>query len=169
MNESIIKRLKERDEKAFDYVYLEYANKLCGYINSLVNNIEDAEDIMQDIFLSLFDTIQDYEEKGYKFTTWLYSIAKHKASDFNRKNKRIIYKENMEHIPESTNESVIDFDDLRRLLSEVEYKIMCHKYLDDLSVDEIVYKMNIPKRKVRSHISKAYTKIRNYLRRIIKP
>lgn len=69
-------------EEAFD----QEQQRLTGYVKKQVGSREDAEDIVQDVFMSLtggFDDISDL----HKTISWLYSVAKHKIVDFLRKKK----------------------------------------------------------------------------------
>jgi len=60
--------------------------RLTGYVKKQVGSREDAEDIVQDVFVSLaggFDDISDLR----KTISWIYSVARHKIVDFLRKKK----------------------------------------------------------------------------------
>ena len=64
-----------------------YREPLVLFVNGIVNNIFDAEDIAQEVFVTLFVKRPAYKaEAGFK--TWLYAVAKNKAVDFLRKKKR---------------------------------------------------------------------------------
>ena len=61
-------------------------SRLISYVNSRIGSAEDAEDIVQDVFLSLvggFDDISDLR----KSISWLYSVAKNKIVDYRRKKR----------------------------------------------------------------------------------
>jgi RNA polymerase sigma factor (sigma-70 family) len=58
------------------------SRKLFGFIKSRVSNIEDAEDILQDVFYS-FAGADDIEEAS----SWLYAVARNKITDSYRKQK----------------------------------------------------------------------------------
>lgn len=60
--------------------------KLTGFVRNRVGSLEDAEDIVQDVFESLvggFDDIVDLR----KSVSWMYTVAKNKIVDFLRKKK----------------------------------------------------------------------------------
>jgi RNA polymerase sigma factor (sigma-70 family) len=61
--------------------------RLLSFIRNRVSSLEDAEDILQDVFYQFiagFDTIQSIE----KATSWLFAVARHKIIDRYRKNAR---------------------------------------------------------------------------------
>lgn len=71
--------------------------RLTGYVRKRVGSLEDAEDIVQDVFVSLsggFDDISDLR----KTISWIYSVAKNKAVDFLRKKKTYALEEQKKHI-----------------------------------------------------------------------
>ena len=75
ISSEIIRRLKERDEEAFEIVYDEYENLIYYIAYSITKNRENAEEIVQDTFLRMFNSIRSYDEKG-KFKQWLMQIAR---------------------------------------------------------------------------------------------
>lgn len=60
--------------------FLKEKDKLLGFIRSRVSSVEEAEDILQDVFfqfVSGFDTIESLD----RVTSWLYSVARNKIID----------------------------------------------------------------------------------------
>lgn len=60
--------------------------KLKGFVRKQVNTNEDAEDIVQEVFMSLTDGFDDILNLS-GLINWLYSVAKFKIIDFHRKRK----------------------------------------------------------------------------------
>ena len=83
-----IKYLKENDKEAFRVIYEKYRDSLILFLNGIVGNIDDAEELMMDTFAILSSKTIRYKEKEEAgFKTWLYSIAKNRAKMFLRKHK----------------------------------------------------------------------------------
>jgi RNA polymerase sigma factor (sigma-70 family) len=60
--------------------FLKEKDKLLGFIRSRVSTVEEAEDILQDVFYQFivgFDTIESID----RVTSWLYSVARNKIID----------------------------------------------------------------------------------------
>ena len=60
--------------------FLKEKDKLLGFIRSRVSTVEEAEDILQDVFLQFvvgFETIESID----RVTSWLYSVARNKIID----------------------------------------------------------------------------------------
>lgn len=79
-------------EKQISETFLAEQGKLKGFVRKRVKTNEDAEDIVQDVFMSMTDGFDDI----LNFTgviNWLYSVARHKIIDFNRKKKTGLYED----------------------------------------------------------------------------
>lgn len=74
--------LKVRDDNAaaFDELMLRYQNRLVTVLEHLVGRRDLAEDLAQDVFLRVYRARKRYVP-GAKFSTWLYTIANHVASN----------------------------------------------------------------------------------------
>jgi RNA polymerase sigma-70 factor, ECF subfamily len=55
LEKEIIEKIQEGDSKAFDFLFLSYYSGLCAYANDLVKSAEIAEEIVQDVFLKLWN------------------------------------------------------------------------------------------------------------------
>ena len=83
-----IRYVRENDTEAFRQIYEKYRDSLILFLNGIVGNIDDAEELMMDTFAILSSRTVRYKEKeeaGVK--TWLYAIAKNRAKMFLRKHK----------------------------------------------------------------------------------
>ncbi len=66
-----------------------YSDSLAAFINGFVHNEATAEDLMQDTYLELI--IKECSFRGEsQFKTWLFKIARNKAIDHIRKNRKMI-------------------------------------------------------------------------------
>ncbi len=76
----------EEKEHYIEQVFEQEQQRLTGFVKRRVGSLEDAEDIVQDVFVSLtsgFDDISDLR----KSISWLYTVAKNRIVDFLRKKK----------------------------------------------------------------------------------
>jgi RNA polymerase sigma factor (sigma-70 family) len=64
--------------------YSTYASKIRAYLCGRLAQDQDVEDILQDTFLSAFDSLPLYRGDS-SVLTWLLSIARHEVADFYRK------------------------------------------------------------------------------------
>lgn len=70
----LVKRLKQGDSRAFDLVVKEFQNKIFSLIYRMMGNAQEAEDLAQDVFVTLYTSIDGFREES-KLGTWLYRIA----------------------------------------------------------------------------------------------
>ena len=70
----------------FDEIYDEYFDRVYYKILSSVKNPEDAEDIAQEVFISVYKNLHKFRADS-KIYTWIYRIAINKTYDFFRKKK----------------------------------------------------------------------------------
>ena len=88
MNEQeLIALLKERDESAFKQLVLTWQDMVYNTVLGIVQHEEDAEDVSQEVFVQVFQSISSFKSES-KLSTWIYRIATTKALDHLRKKKR---------------------------------------------------------------------------------
>ena len=79
-----------KDPNSYKYIIERYEKKLLGYIRRILFvSKEDAEDILQDVFIKAYKNINSYDSK-YSFSSWIYRIAHNESVSFLRKKKKII-------------------------------------------------------------------------------
>ena len=83
----IIVRLKQGDKTVYTEVVEQWQHMIYNTALSIVQNEEDAEDITQDVFVALYERIQDFREES-TLSTWLYSITVRKALDLEKRKSR---------------------------------------------------------------------------------
>ena len=84
---SVILRAQQLDPTAFDEIVDTYAGRLAGFFRRMLDRHEDAEDLVQEVFVRVVQTIQDYREDG-RFEAWLFRIAANLARDRIRRKSR---------------------------------------------------------------------------------
>lgn len=71
-------------EKPLDYFYNKYSPKIFSTAISYTKNEQDAEEILQDVFITLFETANKFKHDA-SVSTWIYRITVNKSLDFLRK------------------------------------------------------------------------------------
>lgn len=80
----LVKRLKNRDTSALDYLYDHYSEALYGIIYRTTNHEEIAEETLHDVFIRIWEQIDQYDASKGTLFTWMYRIARNKAIDARR-------------------------------------------------------------------------------------
>jgi RNA polymerase sigma-70 factor, ECF subfamily len=70
----LVRRLKQGDERAFEELVRLYQNRIFGLMLRMIGNRQEAEDLAQEVFITVHRAIASYRGDG-RFHTWLYRIA----------------------------------------------------------------------------------------------
>lgn len=87
-DEELVRRISEGDHGAFAQLVERHSKLFFTAAFRMVNNSEEAEDIVQDAYIKLWQKPQSFDaSKGVKFTTWFYRVVTNLAIDATRKRK----------------------------------------------------------------------------------
>jgi RNA polymerase sigma factor (sigma-70 family) len=75
------------DENAFKTVVDTYKKMVYNTVLGFVQNLHDAEDVTQDVFIKVFENIGKFKQQS-KLSTWIYRISITQAIDFTRHKNR---------------------------------------------------------------------------------
>lgn len=126
----------KNDNEAFNMLVKKYRKYLISFIIKYVKNIEIAEDLAQDAFVYMLINKKEYDFK-YTFKTYLYTIAKSRAINYLKKEKKkIIFDESY-----MLNNDIESFEETldATLIRKEKYEIL-YKNLKNLKQD---YKLAI--------------------------
>lgn len=70
----LIRRLRDRDERAFREVVEQYQDKVYNLTYRMLGDRNEAEDLAQEVFITVFKSIDSFRGDA-KFSTWLYRVA----------------------------------------------------------------------------------------------
>lgn len=166
----LLQLLKEGDAASFDEIYLAYYNKVYAFSFSYLRNVEDAEGVVQEAFLILWNK---REEAGdiRNLNAWLFTVSFNLVRKIFRsaaitRQKMDDYTNSALFEDNSTLNSV-EFNDLMELaeghierLPNRQKTILLMRVRDGLSSKEISQKLGINQRTVENHISSARSTLR---------
>jgi RNA polymerase sigma-70 factor (ECF subfamily) len=70
----LLRRLRERDERAFREMVETYQDRVFNLLFRMIGTREEAEDLAQEVFVTVFKSIDQFRGDA-KFSTWLYRVA----------------------------------------------------------------------------------------------
>lgn len=73
--------LKSKDEKAFNYLYDNYSGALYGVIIKVLDKEELANDVLQEVFVKIWRSIDQYDSSKGRLYTWMLNISRNAAID----------------------------------------------------------------------------------------
>lgn len=77
----LIDAIRRKDRMAAEALYDMYAAALYGVISRIVPGQEQAEDLLQESFVKIWNSFASYDEKKGRLFTWMVNIARHLAID----------------------------------------------------------------------------------------
>ncbi len=75
LDSALIRRCQAGDEDAFAQIFEGYKNLVFHTAFLMVNSTDEAEDILQDVFIQVYRSLNSYDPTKGAFTTWLYRIT----------------------------------------------------------------------------------------------
>ena len=167
-DEKLILRFQEGDINAYNELVKRYKDRLLNFVLRYFNNVEQAEDVVQDTLIKLY-THASYYKNVAKFSTWIFTIAKNNALTELRKNKRkktdslwtddgqVIDINSKEESLDSKVQNEIAIDQLNKFLDEIPENFRMAVVLRDfqeLSYEEITKILEIPIGTIKSRINR---------------
>ncbi len=71
---ALLRRLRGRDERAFRELIAAHRDRVFNITYRMLGHRQEAEDVAQEVFISVFKTIDTFREEA-KFSTWLYRVT----------------------------------------------------------------------------------------------
>ncbi len=156
--QQLVKLASAGDVDAFGKLYDMYLDAVYRFVYVRVGNKPDAEDITEQIFVSMFTAINRYVESNVSVEAWIYRIARNKVIDYYRTHKSHVQ---LEQIAETADPSELPEDRLAtRLSHEAVMKGLRHispkyqeiiilKFIEDKTNEEISALLSKPVAHVR--------------------
>ena len=136
-----------KQRKAFEHVVREYGEQLYWQIRRLVLIHEDADDVLQNVFIKAWSHLDDFHQES-RLSTWLYRIAVNESLDFLRKQKNstMLHTDDVESGVANmlVADNYFDGDETQALLQEaidqlpdVQRTVFTLRYYDEMKYSEI--------------------------------
>ena len=172
MNEIELKKLvgeaKKNDNSARETLYLEFYKEVLYVCRKYNLEIQDAEDITQNTFITAFEKISDLKDDT-KFGAWILRIASNKCMDLLKHNKVLVMEsvddnENIGEIPDNnkTVEDVVIDGEVQEILANMIQSLPQEQrltvfmyYYQDMSIKEIAKSFNCSENTVKSRLNYA--------------
>jgi RNA polymerase sigma-70 factor (ECF subfamily) len=172
----LIQGLKGKDPSALEYLYDHYSGALFGVISRILKNDDVAEEVLQDIFLKIWDRIESYDPTKGKLFTWMVNIARNQAIDKTR--SREISKQQKTSGSETLVNKVDnrEFTELRiegigvkemlKSLPNEQLFVVEHLYFKGYTQSELAKDYDIPLGTIKTRLRMAMQYLRNSLEKI---
>ncbi len=171
--EELVFLLRQKDEPAFSYLYDNYAAALNGVIYKLVEEKELGEDILQEVFVRIWNNFSSYDAAKGRLFTWMLNITRNLTIDTLRskgykKQRKISGDENSVNSVADGTAAMDRFDTLglRKQLINLkpeQRSILELAYFSGYTQDEIAKEMGIPLGTVKTRMRNAIIELRKML------
>jgi RNA polymerase sigma-70 factor (family 1) len=171
-NKILIESLRNGDESAFMYLIDMYHHQLCVYANGLIKNIYSSEDIVQNVFLKIWEQRTRLKSE-LSLKSFLYKLVYNEFINLYRKNQSLFSLEKSYH--DALNAFVLedDSESFHRVLNVVNKEIQnlppkCKEVFilskkEGLTNIEIAEHLNVSIKTVEAQITKAFSILRSTL------
>jgi RNA polymerase sigma-70 factor (ECF subfamily) len=162
------------DEAALARLYDAYRVILFGLLVRILNSREEAEDILQDVFIQVWRRAKDFDEKRGRPFTWLVTLTRSRAIDRLRSlgaRQRLAVAAEQNH-PEQASDALSDTlkvaqqEIVRRALAELpeeQRDTLVLAYFEGLTQTEIASKLGAPLGTVKTRMRSGMIKLRGLL------
>ncbi|NNC69412.1 MAG: sigma-70 family RNA polymerase sigma factor [Flavobacteriaceae bacterium] len=79
--DQLIIQFQQKNTKAFHSLYNMYCDSILGVIHNIVRNDDLSQEVMQDVFLKVWNNAESYSASKGRFFTWVLNIARNAAID----------------------------------------------------------------------------------------
>ncbi|MFC4872123.1 RNA polymerase sigma factor [Negadavirga shengliensis] len=169
----LVIRLKAGDEKSFALLYDAYKGKLYGNLLRLVKDEEIARELMQDVFVKLWQK-RDELDPEKSIGAFLFRVAENKAIDFFRKAARdrkleamlvAVATEHYSHIEEGIyqKETMASLEQAIKKLPPQRQRIFRLIKLEGKTYDEVGQLLGLTRSTINDHIVKATRSVKEQL------
>ncbi|MBN2841637.1 MAG: sigma-70 family RNA polymerase sigma factor [Sedimentisphaerales bacterium] len=158
----------------FFQLYGSCQNKLYGFLYMMLHNDSDAEDVLQETVVALWENFDKFEE-GSNFTAWAMVIAKNKALNYLKTNSRsrvMLRSEFYSRVAEYIDNDNDDYSDRTvamrecvRKLGNTDQNILKMKYDSNIAINKIAESMGRSKKGIYNTMARIHNVLNECIRR----
>ena len=159
--------------KLFEQIVPQYSEKLYWAIRRIVLCHDDANDVLQNVFIKVWKGIDDFQNRS-KLSTWLYRIAVNEALDFLRRQRNVASLDTVDNMSVADRleaDLYFDGDRAQALLQEaiaslpdVQRVVFNLRYYDELKYTEISQMLDTSEGALKASYHIAVKKITAYMK-----
>jgi len=169
----LLEAVRQNDKKAFEELFKRYWMKVYGMTYALVRSEKPTQEIVQDIFISLWDkrlTLSINHLPSYLYVTVKNKTLNYIASQITREKYWNYYKQFIP-VQEDVTANAVEFNELMEALEDgIEHlpekskKVFRLNHLEGHSISEIANLLNLSEKAIRYHLTQSVKKLRLHLK-----
>ena len=166
----IIQLIKQRNEKGLNCLYDQYSAALNGIAFRILYSEKLAEEVIQEVFLKIWNKIDQYDENKSTLFTWMSRIARNSALDIKRL-KKFQHVQNTDSLDlgkhnigsSRLDDAGLDTSALTAKLDKKHKMVLDYIYLEGYTHKETAEALQIPLGTVKTRIRNAISELRTVL------
>jgi RNA polymerase sigma-70 factor (ECF subfamily) len=170
----LLTRVATGDRAAFSALYRAAAPKLLGVILRILNRRDLAEEVLQEVFVRIWDRAGDFDAGAGAPLAWLSTIARNRALDSLRRRRETSIEDEPAafEVPDAADDPAVQAErsaDLKRLmgcletLDEDKRRMVLLAYHQGLSRDELAARFNVPVGTVKTWLHRSLARLKECL------
>lgn len=167
----LVSNILKGDSESFPKLVHTYQNQLYNFIYKMTYSKEDTEEILQDVFIKVYNNLYRYDSR-YSFSTWIYRIALNTFKTAYKKKKRKLMHVSIDDFDKDIisdfgspdivfeiKENYMDIVGIINKLKEEQKVILILRYIKDFSYKEIAEIVGITPEAARMKAHRAKTSL----------
>ncbi len=170
--EQLIQSLRNKEKIAIETLYEKYSGSLFHVIQKIVQSQELAEDVLQEVFIKIWNSFPSFDESKGRLYTWFVNIARNlaidkiRSKDFKNSNKNQDVDDSVTLIDSVNNTKynpdVLGLKDLIKELKPEHQTILDLIYFKGFTHVEVAEELNIPLGTVKTRLRMGIITLRKY-------
>lgn len=168
--EDLIHALKNRETIAIKALYDMYSGALFGVISRIIQQTEVAEDLLQETFIKIWNSVDNYDSSKGRLFTWMINVARNlsidklRSKDFRNSSKNQDIENNVDFIDAEKrvtfNSDVVGLRDMVNALKPEFFDVLDLVYFKGYTHVEAAEALDIPLGTVKTRIRMAVMELR---------
>jgi RNA polymerase sigma-70 factor, ECF subfamily len=171
---TLLARVAHRDRAAFADLYRTTSAKLYGIILRILKRRDVADEVLQEVYVKIWDRASDFDPKLASPITWMATIARNRALDEIRRKRPDSIEDHPELLDRASDEdsaltNVMRGEDGKRLadcltrLEEPRRQMVVLAYCEGLSRDELAEKFGQPVNTIKTWLRRSLAQLKGCL------
>ncbi|SFD42692.1 sigma-70 family RNA polymerase sigma factor [Clostridium uliginosum] len=167
---NLIFQLRNKNEKALDYVIDNYGWIIKSIVNKHLYNLKSTQDeCINDILLGIWNNSESFDESKGEFKNWVAGIAKFKCIDYKRKYLKGLEYENIDDlnisVPDTTHQDIInnelddDIEEMLNCLKEKDRDLFYKLYVEEKEINDVSEETGIKRDIIYNRLSRGKKRI----------
>jgi len=180
----LLRRIVQRDQSALSELYDRYSSLIYTMVLRIVKASDEAEDVLQELFMQIWDKAAMFSESKGSVYTWIVTIARRKAIDRLRSKDSLrkgvsAEEEHIMNIPDAAYQTnpmhaaiSAEYEKLMRsslaALSQEQRAVIELSYFDGYTQVQISEKLGVPLGTVKTRMRQGMIRLRDHLKERLK-